>query len=772
MTHYFTWNNPRAVVLCALLLTSILTFLPSSASAQDFTITTTADFDAGTKNGTATVTDILNIPADQLQKGLDGNDVIRYDSREGAPASYIGVVDPGDNRMVAESFNFSSGNISIITGASVYILSKGGSGVDLRLDLCPDDGTGSPDEASPIISSNVISAGDVSLLHFNRFNFTTPYSISADTTYYIIFRGNETVTSGNWFKPRYNEGDIWSHGDYFWSIDGTSWTTGAYELSFLIWAEDYGGELAKNDYPRASREHPFTMALIDNKGYSIGGYLDYNDEWYEYDFDSDSYTQRTSLSDGRHAGQSTRNGTQDEMFYIGGGADIAHVRTINSRFNATSNSWTYLANSTYAVADTSAIYYEDKIYVIGGKGGPGDKPASPIILNTTQVYNVSTNTWYSIGTYANLTSARSWFNPVLVGSKIYAIGGSATNTLQDATSTVQIYDIAGDTWSSGTAMPKNINLYQLAVVGTDIWIIGGYDNYELQGRVWVYDTVGDSWSFKCLSMVRAWGMATYVNSEVHLLTGAIASDFESDLTGDTNAHHTLDTLTSATWTSATQTMISGRSLESLTIEHIVDTGYYISEVYLSVGGTEKARWSDDITSGTSTTLTRSSLTSGNLVDVNADFTITIEMVSNGTSTPIITQIEGTYAAVSSGKGQYSCDFQATIDGYRVLFDGWCDRDDALILHWIWDFGDGTLLYDDSHIDHEYSGAGTFNVSLEVIDHDGRTASVSRTITIGEGDSTSGFFWSGTGTFCWMGGAIILMVILVMLARRWKKKEET
>lgn len=124
-------------------------------------------------------------------------------------------------------------------------------------------------------------------------------------------------------------------------------------------------------------------------------------------------------------------------------------------------------------------------------------------------------------------------------------------------------------------------------------------------------------------------------------------------------------------------------------------------------------------------------------------------------------------------GVKDCDFQPTIDAYRVTFQAWCDRDDALILHWIWDFGDGSTLYEDgSTAEHEYSQTGTFNVSLEVIDFWGHTASVSKWITI-EANSPSGFYWSGmVEVMYWVGAAIILMVILVMLARRWKKKEET
>lgn len=124
-------------------------------------------------------------------------------------------------------------------------------------------------------------------------------------------------------------------------------------------------------------------------------------------------------------------------------------------------------------------------------------------------------------------------------------------------------------------------------------------------------------------------------------------------------------------------------------------------------------------------------------------------------------------------GVKDCDFQPTIDGYNVTFRAWCDRADALILHWIWDFGDGSVLYEDgSTAEHEYSQTGTFNVSLEVIDFWGHTASVSKWITI-EANSPSGFYWSGmVEVIYWAGGAIILMVILVMLARYLRKEEET
>lgn len=69
-------------------------------------------------------------------------------------------------------------------------------------------------------------------------------------------------------------------------------------------------------------------------------------------------------------------------------------------------------------------------------------------------------------------------------------------------------------------------------------------------------------------------------------------------------------------------------------------------------------------------------------------------------------------------------------GTLVLFDGTVSSDpDGFIVRWEWNWGDGDPIQLGRHQDHDYFVAGTFTVTLTVIDNDGKRASTSRAITV-------------------------------------------
>jgi len=85
----------------------------------------------------------------------------------------------------------------------------------------------------------------------------------------------------------------------------------------------------------------------------------------------------------------------------------------------------------------------EKIFVVGGyNGGP---------VNTLYIYDIAGDSWSS---GATLTSARNGVGCAVHDGYLYAFGGTpdGSNGLTDTL----IYDIDGDSWSSGTAMPAGM----------------------------------------------------------------------------------------------------------------------------------------------------------------------------------------------------------------------------------------------------------------------------------------------------------------------------
>lgn len=102
-------------------------------------------------------------------------------------------------------------------------------------------------------------------------------------------------------------------------------------------------------------------------------------------------------------------------------------------------------------------------------------------------------------------------------------------------------------------------------------------------------------------------------------------------------------MTTGNWSSDTQTMTVGHILYDLTITHSgLDANNYIDKIEIYKGVSLITSYATNITSGASTTLYSSDFDSG-FSGVDDDFTVKLYLVGDGTTTPIITQIEGNYA---------------------------------------------------------------------------------------------------------------------------------
>lgn len=95
-------------------------------------------------------------------------------------------------------------------------------------------------------------------------------------------------------------------------------------------------------------------------------------------------------------------------------------------------------------------------------------------------------TWVS---KANMLQPRKDFAAVTHGGKIFAIGGSdrSGSNSERATTLVEIYDPATDSWTEGTSMPTPKMHAGAAIIGNKIYVIGD-DNrlfsYDPEGSVW------------------------------------------------------------------------------------------------------------------------------------------------------------------------------------------------------------------------------------------------------------------------------------------------
>src|SRR5436190_1663639 len=130
-------------------------------------------------------------------------------------------------------------------------------------------------------------------------------------------------------------------------------------------------------------------------------------------------------------------------FYLVGGLNSSFAITgALLRYNIAANTWTPLATAPTPIAQSPSVaIWNGKIYAIGGLNG------TP--TTTVQIYDIATNTWTAGAPIPNGTygAAAGAFN-----NKVFVAGGTDP-TGSAPTTTLFIYDIPTNSWSAGIPMP-------------------------------------------------------------------------------------------------------------------------------------------------------------------------------------------------------------------------------------------------------------------------------------------------------------------------------
>jgi len=114
---------------------------------------------------------------------------------------------------------------------------------------------------------------------------------------------------------------------------------------------------------------------------------------------------------------------------------------------------------------------------------------------------------------------------ILVGNFVYVLGGF--NTLGVVTSTVQIYNIAEDSWSLGADLPLGRHHVQIAadVEARKLFVLGGYPEtllglFQGQSELFIYDIATNSWSRGAdLPSPRGAGTSQVIGNTVYIIGG-------------------------------------------------------------------------------------------------------------------------------------------------------------------------------------------------------------------------------------------------------------
>jgi uncharacterized repeat protein (TIGR01451 family) len=214
-----------------------------------------------------------------------------------------------------------------------------------------------------------------------------------------------------------------------------------------------------------------------------------------------------------HIPWSANSGDSDALQVIAsGGGDTASVTATTSA--AVVQGWQDYANTPAGrgTRAPSVVYWDGKLYKIGGYGGTG--AAQPWL----DIYDITTNTWTQ---GADMPGARYWMDCEaidLTGTepKIYCAGGY----LSSAQSTLYIYDINTNTWGTGTSLPAARYHYASVSLNGLYYVIGGYTT-TYQATMEVYDPATNTWNSTLapMSTTRRYHSAGVIGGMIYVAGG-------------------------------------------------------------------------------------------------------------------------------------------------------------------------------------------------------------------------------------------------------------
>ncbi len=202
------------------------------------------------------------------------------------------------------------------------------------------------------------------------------------------------------------------------------------------------------------------------------------------------WTQAAPVAIDHYGGFMDSDGT---FAYEGGGYSFSAGGTINQfgKFDPATNTWTPLAPvPDLTNAEASGVYAPNvnKLFVFGG-----DDPTTGTVVNTTRIYDIATNTWSS-GTA--MPDVRAFMASGYFNGKIYLVGGYSTGNVDPSFGQVWEYDPVANTFNTTRmSMPATLGGPGFGIINGHLYVAGGRDlNNTNLNTLYDYDIAANTWT--------------------------------------------------------------------------------------------------------------------------------------------------------------------------------------------------------------------------------------------------------------------------------------
>jgi len=272
-------------------------------------------------------------------------------------------------------------------------------------------------------------------------------------------------------------------------------------------AHEVGAWAGANSAPAERSE--VAVAALDGKAYVIG---DYNGatELLIYDLAADRWSKGAPFPYPVHHTMAAEQGGRIYVFggYVNGWEATDKVWAYDPKANV----WEARAPMPTPRAAGGAAPLGDKIHVVGGSGsGRGN-------VRSHEAYDPANNTWSRA---ADLPTPRDHLAVQTMEGRLVASGGRIDGDSSKNLSANQVYDPARDAWSEVAPLPTARSGVASAVLGREVFVIGGESNRKTYDEVEAFDLPGNLWrALARLPTARhGFGAVTY-KGRIFTLTGS------------------------------------------------------------------------------------------------------------------------------------------------------------------------------------------------------------------------------------------------------------
>ena len=271
-----------------------------------------------------------------------------------------------------------------------------------------------------------------------------------------------------------------------------------YNASSLVWEEKAPVSVARNAYDG--------VGTINGKIYFAGGWNGASNSDFElYDPTLNSWSNLTPLSVPRSGIASAV--LNDKLFIIGGdGYSLVDV------FDPETEQWSSAQALPTGVTKGTAITVAGKIYLLGGQNQYGDK------LNQVLEYNPELNSWSQ---KANMQFARHGLKAVYFDGRIWAIGGRNLSTLN----VVESFDLQSNSWRAETSLSTTRDWSAVWSTEEGIFTAGGDNAGTNLSSIELYDRHSGQWSLVGNLPQAGRNMGTAVLGDKIFLVGGTDASF-------------------------------------------------------------------------------------------------------------------------------------------------------------------------------------------------------------------------------------------------------